>query len=56
MLATATVMVPVPGVGLSIGAINYAQCFEATPAITSMTPLQFSRFAGAQLLQRHLAR
>lgn len=54
---TGTITVAVANTaGLSIGAINYAQCFEATPAITSMTPLQFSRFAGAQMLQRSLAR
>lgn len=57
---------PTPGTGtitvavantanLTIGSINYAQCFEAN-LFASMTPEQFSRYAGAQMLQRHLAR
>ena len=42
---------------LSIGAISYAQCFEAPPpSFTAVTAEQYSRMMVGRMMQRHLAR
>lgn len=58
---------PTPGTGtitvavattadLTVGTINYAQCFQASQTFAGMTPEQISRKFARETLQRHLAR